>query len=287
MKKTPFYLLVAACLLQIVAATANYYSTAKPIGSSALAYDLTSWLHDNAQSIIFWTAGLSALVALISDLPGIVGYRRTKANDMLDQFAEMNWSSGRGTNRNRVTLFRVVPGWKAYMTGLWRLRWRVWRRRHKLKSVNRIELGADYLQVYARSSDSRTRRSCAAFRIADKAEDGEGIVGSVWLNRLCKELDLPKLKPGSLRNVGDVTKLPPTDSRRIYVERINVRDPILLDAMDTYSRHFLGSTVLVRGKKWGVLLIDSDEDSCPFAGRQKPVERSFRELAIQLSHVLD
>jgi hypothetical protein len=114
------------------------------------------------------------------------------------------------------------------------------------------------------------------------------VVGLVWIQQFTKEPDLPKLEAGALRGITDLRALPLTDPRRIYAERVNVRDPRLLDAMDTYSRHFLGSIVSVKGKRWGVLLLDSTEAACPYAASRKGnVEKDFRQLAKHLSNILD
>lgn len=158
----------------------------------------------------------------------------------------------------------------------------------KRAALEEIDRGMRYLHVYARASEARNRRSTAAWRISDRKEECEGIAGLAWEESFCVAPNLPKLGTGELSGVTSLASLDERDARREYAIRANVRNEVILRAMDTYARHYMATVVLVNGKPWGVLVLDSEASECPFTANSKGgmVGKQFKAFAKQLSHVL-
>ena len=216
--------------------------------------------------------GLAFIVFLAQLGQGIWGpprYRKATVQQVVDGL--VSTLPGKAKH-NRITLFRRVKGWRALLYGLWRLSPRPWHpaKRDKLKALWRIEWWADYLFPYIRSSEGRNPRCVSVFQVGELAKDCEGMAGRAWEDGFFARGELPRMRDthrtlmGTL-TVEEIRGRAPQDRLRVYVEETRIRDTNQLRAFQTFARHFMGQTISTGGPRpWGVMLLDSDEDSAPF-----------------------
>ena len=201
---------------------------------------------------------------------------------LLNEFSARNFPDRRA-RRNRLTLLRATKGWRAWARALWRLP--LFGTRHKWRAWRRISFRSTYLVVYLRATDARSPKSATALQVSDQELLCEGMAGRVWEEGYCFRGELPKLRAEDVRKVTDLSKLPHDDPIREYAEATNVRDIVLLHSFDNFGRHFMG-TVIRRADAtpWGILLLDSEDDTCPFLpeGTGGQFGDRFQELALAL-----
>lgn len=124
---------------------------------------------------------------------------------------------------HRVTLFKRVP-W------LWCLRrwpWDGW-----LYAVER--------------SGHTSQNNIAYFRAPDHADNAEGVAGITWARN----------RPVHISGLPDLTDAPTEADFMLYAQKTGV-DVARLKAKPPRSRSFYGIPLEVKGKLWGVLLLDS------------------------------
>ena len=167
--------------------------------------------------------------------------------------------------RNRVTLFKSTNGWRAFIFGM--LKWSALENPYKRRALARIIWRKTYVGVYVRPAAARHSRSATVFRVSDNAPECEGMAGLVWERGYVLLAHLPKIDRDEVRNLTaeSFAKLRSDHPIRQYASSTGIRDLRLLKSMDHFARHFLG-TVIRRadGTNWGVLLLDSEADDCPF-----------------------
>ncbi len=221
-------------------------------------------------------------------------FRKKTIQGVLDVLAA---ECGGRAKVNRVTLFKRVSGFTAFWVGIWRLRWRYWlpEKRRRLKALWRIEWAADYLYVYVRSSSAKGRRSTAAFRVSDREHECEGVAGQVWEWDSYFLPNLPRIRDTHraiirAKTLDGILQRNANDRLRQYVEATRIKSTEQLRATETFSRHFMGQTVHTPKKpEWGVLLLDSSEDECPFPHNEDQggqLGRIFRTHGDALGHVI-
>jgi hypothetical protein len=286
----PFARIIASIQFLLALLVGAVTWIAKPEADSKAPHsvwqDLAAWTRDHSSGITFVLAGAIAALALFKEWPSSFGYQRSTLEKLLDQFAKEQFK-GRA-KVHRLTLYKEVSGRYAYWVGRWRLFRRHGDQSRKRAALETIDVRARYLYAYARASEARNRRSTAAWKVSDRKDECEGIAGLAWEEGFCVAPDLPKLKEGSLSSISTLYDLPQTDVRTKYAASINVKNPALLRAMDTYARHYMATVVLVGGKPWGVLVLDSESTMCPFSanGSGGSVGKQFKSFAKQLTHVL-
>ena len=212
-------------------------------------------------------------------------FRRDKIRAVLDQIAQ---AQVKGQSRHhRLTLYKEVGGLRALLIANWRLRHIEGEedRRYKKIMVRRIRLGARYLYVYARATRAVSEKSCTVWRVYRDKSGSEGVAGRVWEEDFVVLRDLPKFKPSYFRTLQSLEQ--GTEDVRRYADEVRAYDIAPLQAMQNYAHHFMG-TVIQRadGKRWGILLLDSLKEKCPFPDTKKHVEAEFRSYAKIISLLL-
>jgi hypothetical protein len=246
-----------------------------------------------------WGTGLAAglVIILIELVQGITAgpqFRKETIQQVLDVLVAQCEGNPR---ENRITLFRKRSGLGVICRGLWRLGWTFWHpeKRHKLSALARVRLRGTYLHVYVRSSKARHPLSTAAFRIAERRDLCEGMAGRAWDEQgfICVS-NLPKIKEEDrLRiqrmTVEEILQLPPMTRVRRYVEATGIRRTEQLRSIDSFARHFMGHDIRTgKGEPWGVLLLDSEREECPFSpsGDGGEFGSMFRAQAVVLGNLL-
>jgi hypothetical protein len=292
MKKSTWWIFGLTATITLAIAFASYSLNLKicvPVPEQKC--DALAWF-DRAALVLkpyalLVTLVLSGTAILVQGLERAYGgykFRRDSVGKFLDQIVSSQF--GGQAKAHRLTLFKAVSGFRAYATA----RWRLWRqdggakeRKARLDVIRRIRWRGRYLYVYARSSKSYNKRSCAAWRIYEHKEGSEGIAGKAWeADAVVTVRDLPKIDPESIP-MG--MTLEQTDERiRQYAESGNVNLEHMR-AMQRVPRHLMGTVIEdSNGETWGVLLVDSTHDQCPFPkGGQKKFEKAFRTYAKMLS----
>jgi hypothetical protein len=165
---------------------------------------------------------------------------------------------------NRITLFKLTGGWRTLFWSIVKL---PFSKSHKWRALLRLSLiRGKYVGVYLRSQDSRGKNSVAAFRVSDDPKECEGVAGLIW-DKAGQVMipDLPLLDRDAIRALPDSPELGQNSPIKQYVSSTNISDFRILKACDSLARHFYGT--LIRkpdGTPWGVLLLDSTEEQCPF-----------------------
>lgn len=234
-------------------------------------------------------AGLQALQATLAR----PAFRRETVQGILDVLVSACTGMPK---KNRITLFQKKKGWKAFAIGMWRLKWRYWRpeKRKKLRALWQIEWFADYLYVYARSTQARAQFSTAVFRISDRAEECAGMAGYAWELGFFVKANLPKIRALEMeliqtRTWSEILALPRNNRLRLYVDETGITSVEQLRAMETFAQHFVGHIIRTSQGNWGVLLLDSEEDRCPFEGEEENAGafgRIFQTHAEALGNIL-
>jgi hypothetical protein len=252
------------------------------------------WYQPYAIAVAVIVLLILAAVQVVQAIAGGPTFRKHTIRGILDVLVG---ECGGRAKANRVTLFKKASGFRVFCTGIWRLRWRLWARskRPKLRSLWRIQWAADYLYVYARSTGAKSQRSTAAFRVSDREPECEGVAGQVWEWDFYVLADLPRIRDTHRKlirslSLDEILRRRANDRLRRYVEAVRIEETDQLRAIETFSRHFMGQTVHAPGHpEWGVLLLDSSEETCPFSPQEQDggsLGRIFRTHAEALGHVV-
>jgi hypothetical protein len=255
-------MLIGLSALTSVFAAAVAYATKVKEG------DTPSWLVAFAlskrESLAAGLLGLSVLGTMVESARAYISERHMSKGvlqKLLEDLAKTLF--GENAKRNRLTLFKKTRGWRVFVWALIKLPW--FGKRHKWRALFRLKWRDDYLGVYLRPSSVRNKNSLTAFRISDQARYCEGVAGLVWEENFVMIAGLQKVDPESTRKIKGLADLPATDPIAQYARSTNVSDPILLKSIENPARHFFGTIIrLGDGRPWGVLLLDSEEDDCPF-----------------------
>lgn len=149
-----------------------------------------------------------------------------------DLFRE-EMARGEPVHHHRVTLFK----WHRYGPLLSRHTWnprRGWWRSGWLIPVER--------------SHHTTRQSATAFWVPDSADGAEGVAGQAWVaSAIIYKSDLP-----------DVSGAASDEEIRTYAHD-TWTSPSWVSSRRPHARSFVGVPVLVRGRPWGAVVIDSAE----------------------------
>lgn len=255
-------------------------------------------------ALIFQESALtSALIAAVAlavvevgeKVAGGFAYRRSVVKACLDRLVDQ--CEGR-PRHNRLTVFRVVYGPRAFFHSVLSLRWTWWsrRKRHKWKRLFEIDWTEKYLVVYERSSGARNQRSAVAFRVSDRKQDCEGVAGLTWEEDFLTKENLPSVTRRDVKAVTEfeaINRMRKQNAIRQYVERTNIKSLSMLRSIDTYSKHFMGQVIYRpgSGRRWGVLLLDSEEEVSPFPSQEglPPgglVGKQFQACAETLAHLV-
>jgi hypothetical protein len=212
----------------------------------------------------------------------------------------VNECDGRAKH-NRITVFKRVPGWRAKYGGLLRLRWRWWSKenRYRVRALLALDVHAEYLVVWARSSEARRPRSTTCWRVSDLAQNCMGVAGKVWEEGVWFVPDLPQLREQHRADIQRAISLDellqgrgPNDAIRRYLDKTGAVELDQLKAVEVFGRHFYGQTIQTEDGLWGVLLLDSEADACPFPIPNPPLqdrtafEKIFRTQALTLGNML-
>jgi hypothetical protein len=245
-----------------VLAALGYYATRAKQGDSPIW--LSSWAVTHRPTLAEWLLGLTVLSAITEWIRAIWMERlenKRVLQRLLDDFSTRQFRLR--SRKNRLTLFRAVPGWRAYLLALRRLP--LLGKRHKWKALWRTKFGDTYLVVFLRASDSRSPKSAVALRVSDHAASCVGMAGLAWEENFCFKGNLVKPNPDEVRRLRNWDSVPATHPIRQYAEETNVKDIVLLASVDNFARHFMGTLIRrADGKPWGVLLLDSEDEACPF-----------------------
>ena len=211
-------------------------------------------------------------VFVLAAVSGVVEWVRAYLDDrhqfkrviehLVDDCAKQLFSDRQ--KQNRITLFKVTTGWRAFLWSMARLP--LFQKLNKWRAAFRLRWAERYLAVYYRPAIVRNRHSTTALRVSDLADECEGMAGLVYEEGFYVVADLPaitRLQVSSVKSMASLTKQDPV---RHYAEATKISDLHLLRTFDTFARHFMGVTVRTsNGTPWGVLLIDSEEPKCPFS----------------------
>lgn len=255
--------------------------------------DAPAWL----QWLAFDHSAILALIALISSVVAAVvelvrsyvasrHYRRAILAKLLNDFSREMFRD-RARN-NRVTLFRATDGWRVWLWTIWRLP--IFGKLHKWRALLGVKPHARYLNAYLRPMAVRNQVSTAAFRISDVFEECEGVAGLVWESGSVALKDLPIIDRATIRALSALKDLPADHPVAKYSAGTNITDVSLLKSCDTYARHFLGTVISASdGTPWGVLLLDSQDDQCPFfqdGELSEPYVNRFNDCARYLGKIV-
>lgn len=196
------------------------------------------------------------------------------------------------TMNNRLTLFKRTRGWSAFLWGIGKQKiFPVRENWSAFRALFKITWSAEYLRVYLRPQHSWNRKSAAAFRISDDPAICEGVAGLIWRqNSLVKVSGLRNIQTGELRDVASVDKLDEAHPVRQYAESTNLRDIVLLRARKRFAKHFVGTVIENgSGERWGVLLLDSEDENCPLATGPTTSEyqRRFEDCALIVGKIVE
>jgi hypothetical protein len=143
---------------------------------------------------------------------------------LLDSFQESVFGDEVGDlHHHRVTLFKRVRVGRG---------WRIWDWRGWLVPVER--------------SGHATRKSKSAFRAPDNADRAEGVAGSAWAGR----------KTLYVEGLPDISGIPSSAALEQYSHQTRISSK-WLSKHKPGSRSFCGIPFDVKGKRWGVVVLDS------------------------------
>lgn len=268
----------------LVAYAAKVQASDEPAWLSGWAIEKRSFL----SVVLLCLTGLGTGVEWLRSIRSSAAAEQEVVQRLLNEFARRQF--GDDARKHRVTLFRVAPGWRVKFITLFRFPW--WPLdRHKAAAWWRIDPRLQYLYAYLRCEGVRNARSSAAFLVHDNAQRCEGMAGRVWDEGRCQISQLPKFDPGELRNIKTVADLdlhPRAADIRKYMKETNMQDPKLLASLQHYAQHFYG--LVVKGNTnvpWGVLLLDSEADRCPFGSRATgQFQKDYQTFAVMLGKIL-
>lgn len=298
MTRFGLYLAWIAFVVAVVTAVSTYATGYTMPEDPTLWHRFIEWYQPHARVGGLTAAGLLAAANFLLAAFARPSFRQDTIRSLLDVLSGQCLGQKR---RNRITLFKRTKGCVVFMICLWRLRWMPWRKskRAKFKSLLRIDPTGDYLYAYVRSTDAKGPRSTAFFQISDTGGMvSEGYAGHVWEWEFAFIPSLPKLTDAEQAKLKELTleeilALNPSTKLNQYVRGARIPDTERMRAMGSYPRHFMGHMIYVVGSKsrrWGVLLLDSEEDSCPFspvdANNAGPMGDMFKAQAESIGHVL-
>jgi hypothetical protein len=246
---------------------------------------------------IIWIPIALASAILILRIASIFAARHAFRRSVLEEALNVLVSQCGGASRkNRITLFRCVSGRRAFCGSYWRMGLKAFSEEYRpmRRLLKKVEWGAKYLQVYARSQDAKNRLSPIIFRVSDYPEKCEGMAGVVWSEQGACKGSLPKLVETDVRLLRSSTleqiQAKAASSRvRKYVSQTNLNSTELVHAVRSFSRHFMGQIVHTPQRRdWGVLLLDSEEEECPFDESEDggALGRVFRTQAETIGQIL-
>lgn len=213
-----------------IAAAACLKADANRLGEKSAALgSAIAWIQGTAWITIITFSLMSGLGRLIRRFVG-APWVWEAIHHLLDQMQRLAFQKlPAGTappHHHRATLFKSVP-W-------YRVPPRLWSCRRWLVPVER--------------SGHTTRECRVAFKIPDRADDVEGVAGRTWaLNQVHVIRSLPDLWA-----TGDADEQATSDyAKRTYVS------PAWVRAQRPQARSYCGIPVEVRGRLWGVLVLDS------------------------------
>ena len=237
---------------------------------------------------------LAVTVLAITTLGGFVEFLRallsgkTESREtlqrVLNRFSLREF--GKRGRKNRLTLLRLTSGWGAMWhvanrlpLGAGRVKWR---------AAMRISPRYQYLRVYLRSVDARSQKSATVLRVGDQEKHCEGVAGRVWEDQFFFVGELPKISPDSVRNIDSLVGMPAAHPVVQYAMATNMTDLVVLKSMGNFGRHFMGSVIRSNdGSSWGVLLLDSEDQKCPFNLNEGGLFKDrFEELALNLGMIV-
>ncbi len=227
---------------------------------------------------------------------GQPAFRKQTVQAIIDDLAVELPGKGR---KNRITIFRRVKGWRAFLIGSMRLLRPPWHpsKRAKFRALRRLlrHPFSDFLFPYLRSSEGRSSVCVATFRVDDREEECECMAGRAWIDGFFALPNLRRLRKSQRDQIPELTietilGRPPQDTIRRYVEDSWIRNTEQLHSFETFARHFMGHEIDTGMRRpWGVILLDSDEEECPFDAAS-PTGGTFGEVfrthATSLGHIL-
>lgn len=194
---------------------------------------------------------IGALGALAS---GIDPWKWRVVQSCLDEFRDSVFASKSHKNdfnySHRVTLFRLQNG----CIRMFKPWWRKW------------------LVPIARSG-TVTKATKSIFRFSDNPNEIEGVVGKAWCLTgwyIVEDLPLPSADM-SLEQKAD------------YYTKTNITVDTAIK-MNYTARSYAATKVEVKGKPWGVLVLDSAKEKIPITSKLNP---PFRLLASAVSPILE
>lgn len=269
--KLRLWLAILQSLLALTAAFATYARNVEATDRPAWLATRAVVVKDHALLLGLAAAAGIIVVQFLAVWIGHYTVRRAALQRIADTLASQ--LPGRA-KVNRVTIFRVASGYRAVLVCLWRLRWRYWLepRKRRLKRLWRMPWAAEYLVPYVRSSGARNPNSASAFRVSDREHECEGVAGLAWEEGFLVRPNLPPITHDDVRKVeswDSLQKRRANDPVKRYATLTGMRSLEHLQAFSQYGRHFMGTVIMSpadKSKPWGVLLLDSEQASCPFDG---------------------
>ena len=243
---------------------------------------------------IYGSALLLAALEFAERTFAVLQFRKDKVQAILDQMVlELFNSKPKG---NCLSLLRARSGFVVVPILIRRALFHQDEKWLSFRAALRNPFGT-YLYVWARAKGNRNHRSCAALRVyRSEKKSSEGIAGRVWEKDVYEIHDLPQINAEMLRGLESIGSLPTNSPVAAYARLGNMNDLIHLRARQRYSRHYYGAVIASPKAdiKWGVILADSDEATCPWPlrktgpgpGRMKDFARDFQSFTLTMSILL-
>lgn len=296
MKKSPWYLWWLSLVLGLVVAFGTYASRVEqcvatltvPCEPASWLFAVALWLKPYALATILGATVLALILQASEKAFAGHGFRKAQVEKFLNEIVRAQLKNE--ARHHRLTLFRTVRGPRAKLIAWYRLREQEdpAEKQRKREALRAIKWTGTYLYVYARASKAPSKRSGAVWQVYHNRGGSAGVAGRAWDEREVVIIrDLPRITPASLSNV---KSLADADSAvRQYATLTNIDDIVHIRAMRHVARHFIGIVIeKTSGEPWGVLLVDSMKDQCPFPGgaKEKTFKKQFRDHATMLSLLL-
>ena len=297
MKKSPLWLLIFWVVFSAVVAAATFATRVEPCVPSPDAacsspnwLDAVGlWLKPHAATTLFAAAILGLLVQVYEKVFGWYGFRKSQVEKFLNAIVVAQLKND--ARKHRLTLFRRIGGFRAFLIALWR--W--WKqessdeKRFKRRAALAIKWRGTYLYVYARASKAPNKQSSIVWRVYKDGRGSEGVAGTAWdQGEVVIVRDLSRIRPDTAKNVRALTETSP--EVQMYAKMANITNIVHIQGMRHVAQHFMGVVIETsEGEPWGVLLVDSMNDECPFPGgdrEEKLFKRQFRNHAAMLSLLL-
>ena len=209
---------VAGILLLLIQALLKADPSQWRLGSDLLVW-LQQWSWAGTSSMLV-TVGLAQIGRKAIGPPRVW----EAVHHLLDKFQEHVFrNQGGPLHHHRVTLFKYVP----YRLRFCRWPWDGW-----LIPVER--------------SGHATRKTRTVFRVPDNADYVEGVAGQVWAGNAALTVD----------NLPDISDCLSDSDLETYAQQ-TWTSTSWLRKKQQYARFFCGIPVEVKGKLWGVMVLDS------------------------------